>query len=245
MSTLSDLSPEDWPDSFGSNFVFPLDYNRLKSDCVALTHFVPRIHAPLFIKTVEANPDCLPYFMDDMHSMPALLAWLKYYFTHDENVLFAVMDLVTGQFAGILAISHASSWYLTCEVGPGTIFPAFRKTHVFTHGIGLIFNYCLELPPLGLGFRRVQWTSDSSYNDKTVRAALRMGAKLEGLMRQYYYVTNKAAIHQGHPARENDPRRGGSADSFLLSMCSNDWEEGGRERVRAEMERTAKPRALL
>lgn len=245
MSTLSTSSPENWPDSWGTNFVYPLDFNRLKSDRVALTLFIPRIHAPLFIKTIEASPDCLPYFVDDLSTMPTFLAWLQYYFTHDENVLFAVMDLITGHFAGILAITKMSSWYLTCEVGPGTIFPAFRGTHVFTHAIGLIFRYCLELPPAGLGLRRVQWTSDSSYNDKTVRAALRMGARKEGVMRWAYHITSKTVIDKGHPPRENDPNRGGSTDSVLLAICCDDWEQGGRERVRTEMARTSQRRALL
>jgi RimJ/RimL family protein N-acetyltransferase len=242
---LSDTSPDNWPDTWGRNFVFPLDYDRLKSDRIALTPFIPRIHAPLFIKTMQAAPDCLPYFIDDLSTMPAFLAWLKYYFTHDEGVLFAIMDLESGQFAGILAITKASPWYLTCEFGPCIISPAFRGTHAFTHGIGLIFNYCLELPPLGLGLRRVQWTTDSVHNDKSVDAALRMGAKKEGVMRWAYHITSKTVIDKGHPPRENDPNRGGSTDSTLLAICCDDWEQGGRERVRAEMTRTAKPRALL
>jgi RimJ/RimL family protein N-acetyltransferase len=242
---MSELSPHDWPDSWGTNFVFPLDFSRLKSDCVALTPFIPRIYAPLFMKETQATPNCLPYFVDDLSTMPRFLTWLQHYFTHDENVLFAVTDLVTGRFAGVAGIIKASAWYLTTEIGPGIIFPAFRGTHVTTHTAGILFGYCLELPPHGLGLRRVQWTTDSSNNHLSSGAAERMGAKKEGIMRWAYYVTSQNVKDKGHPPRENDPNCGGSTDSDLFAMCCDDWEQGGRERVRAEMERTAKPRALL
>lgn len=177
--------------------------------------------------------------MDDLSTMPSFLVWLIHWFTPDENVLFAVTDLITGQFAGVTGMIKASSWYLTAEFGPAIIFPAFRGTHVFTHSVGLIFSYCLELPPHGLGIRRLQWTTDSSNNDISRRAAERMGAKKEGTMRWAYYITSKTVVDEGHLPRENDPNRGGSSDSILLAICCDDWEQGGRERVRTEMARTA------
>lgn len=238
-------SPQDWPDSWGTSFVFPLDFSRLKNDYVALTPFIPRIHAPLFIQAIQAAPDCLPYFVDDLFTMSRFLAWLQYYFTHDENVLFAVTDLVTGQFAGIGGILKASPWYLTAELGPGIILPEFRGTHVLTHIVGILLNYLLDLPPYGLGLRRVQWTTDSSNNNISRRAAERMGLKKEGTMRWAYYITSKNMIDKGHTPRDNDPNRGGSTDSDLLAICCDDWERGGREKVHAEMVRTTKPQALL
>jgi RimJ/RimL family protein N-acetyltransferase len=242
---MSELSPHDWPDSWGTNFVFPLNFDCLKSDRVALIPFMPRIHAPLLIQAIEAAPDCLPFFVDDLSTMPRLLSWLKHYFTHDENVLFAIIDLKTGQFAGIMGIIKASAWYLTAEIGPGIIIPAFRGTYVLTHTVGLVFSYCLELPPLGLGLRRLQWSTDSSNNDLSIRVGLRMGAKKEGIMRWAYYVTSKTVVDKGHPPRENDPNRGGSTDSTLLAICCDDWEQGGRDRVRAQIARTDHRRALL
>jgi RimJ/RimL family protein N-acetyltransferase len=233
---MSVLSSEDWPDAWGTNFAFPLDIDRLKSDRISLTHFIPRIHAAPFVQAFSV-PNGLPYFPDDLSTLPRFLSWLKYYFGSDENVLFAITDLATSQFAGVIGIIKTSPSYLTAEVGPVMIFPSFRRTHVSTHAIGLVFSYCLELPPQGLGLRRLQWTTDSVENDASTRVAERMGMKKEGVMRCAYIITSRTAVYQGRSPREHDPVRGGSTDSVLLAICYDDWEEGVRDRVRSQMAR--------
>jgi hypothetical protein len=91
---MSVISPEDWPGAWGTNFVFPLDIDRLKGDRVSLTHFVPRIHTTPFVQSLSA-PNDLPYFADDLSTLPHFLGWLKYYFGNDANVLFAIIDLAS------------------------------------------------------------------------------------------------------------------------------------------------------
>lgn len=127
------------------------------------------------------------------------------------------------------------------EIGFIEIFRAFQRTHVSTHAIGLLLHYLLELPNStsryggGLGLRRVQWQAHSE-NKPSVRAAERMGFRLEGIMRW------RRILPQAKRGLDTPSERAGGGlkgrHSAILSLCWDDWElEGGRELVEKQMER--------
>jgi hypothetical protein len=58
-----------------------------------------------------------------------------------------------------------------------------QRTHVLTHGAGLMMHRILDLPSEGgLGLRRCQWHT-TSMNEPSKKAALRLGYKHEGVWR--------------------------------------------------------------
>jgi hypothetical protein len=63
------------------------------------------------------------------------------------------------------------------------VLPLYQRTFVSTHAIGLLLDYALQKPgDGGLGLRRVQWMAHAD-NTASVRAAERMGFKMEGVLR--------------------------------------------------------------
>jgi hypothetical protein len=100
--------------------------------------------------------------------------------------------------------------------------------------VGLLLQYCLELPENGgLGLRRVQWLANAQ-NEASIKTALRMGFQHEGVKRWERIVP--AAVGKPNTAeklpREGDPRRTGlGRHTAVLGLCWDDWEDGTREKV--------------
>lgn len=137
--------------------------------------------------------------------------------------------------AGMLGFLNSSVANLCTEIGYVLMLPEFHRTHVTTNAVGLLLHYCLDLPEAGgLGLRRVQWQT-SSNNQKSVNAAKRLGFHWEGIQRwqkvwpgakDKFPASNGIKVRDGDPRRENPGR-----DTAVLSMCWDDWEEGGRDKV--------------
>lgn len=104
--------------------------------------------------------------------------------------------------------------------------------------VGLLLEYCLELPENGgLGLRRVQWQANAQ-NAISIRLAQRLGFQYEGVRRWERVIpaaTTKPNTAERLP-REGDPRRVDyGRHTAVLGSCWDDWEDGGREKVRELM----------
>ena len=104
--------------------------------------------------------------------------------------------------------------------------------------IGLLLQFCLELPENGgLGLRRVEWQADAQ-NAASIKASLRMGFQHEGVKRWHRIVpaSNGKPNTAERLPREGDPRRGDfGRHTVVLGLCWDDWEDGTREKVRELM----------
>ncbi|EUC59733.1 GNAT family acetyltransferase, putative [Rhizoctonia solani AG-3 Rhs1AP] len=137
--------------------------------------------------------------------------------------------------AGTIGYLRASPELSSVEIGYVIILPAYQRTFVSTHAIGLLLDYALQKPSDGgLGLRRVQWQAHAD-NAASIRAAQRMGLKLEGILRWERTVpTDK---DNGIKARDDDVLQRRGRHSAMLAMCWDDWEEEGREHVQKMMAR--------
>jgi RimJ/RimL family protein N-acetyltransferase len=165
-------------------------------------------------------------------------------------VLFAIIDKTKpssaadeeGALAGIMCYMNTSPVNLCTEIGYIAILLPFQRTHVTSNAVGLLLQYALETPSQGgLGLRRVQWQC-SSNNAPSIRAAERMGFRKEGIMkwhRVYHGGKDKGKAHNGRefPLRDGDGEQDYARDTVMLSQCWDDWEQGGREKVQAIMDR--------
>jgi RimJ/RimL family protein N-acetyltransferase len=84
----------------------------------------------------------------------------------------------------------------------------------------------------GLGLRRVQWTCDSG-NAPSLRTAQRLGFRFEGTLRWLLVLPETSAV--GDKPREGDEVRGNGRHDHYLSVCWDDWKEGGRELLETQM----------
>jgi RimJ/RimL family protein N-acetyltransferase len=189
---------------------------------------------------VQSSPhlyDYLPYgpfqTAEDFHK-----TFFDSYIRDDTGtVLFAVYNKngpgKSDVLAGCMGYSNSSVPHLAAEIGHVVTLPAFQRTHVTSNAVGLLLHYALDPPSSGgLGLRRVVWQACTP-NDKSVRAALRMGFQREATLRWGRILPlgkEKAGNKKGE--RSEDPRSGYvGIDAVMLSLCWDDWEGGARRRV--------------
>ncbi|KAH9837904.1 acyl-CoA N-acyltransferase [Rhodofomes roseus] len=243
------------PSPYDINFAFPLDTAWLESTHVRLTPFIPRVHARAYWDAVApVSTELFRHFGIAWATMEENLAYIeKSYRQSPENILFAIIDKTrsgeasaqrdddamsappaAGSLAGVISLLHTSSKNLTAEIGYTVVLPAFQRTHVAAHAVGLLLRYCLDLPsasPPGLGLRRVQWMAYPE-NIASIRLAEKMGFKREGVFRWMWAVSDEEGVK---------PRKGDSMedktgrDTVILAICWDDWEEGGRSRVQSRI----------
>ena len=141
--------------------------------------------------------------------------------------------------AGLIGLLNSSVINLVTEIGFVLILPPFQRTHIASNATGLLLGYTLNLPsesPPGLGLRRVVWQAHS-LNKASVGLAERMGFKLEGILR-WERALSPRKKEMGRTPRKGDPRRDYvGRDTALLALCWDDWEDGGRDKVKLVMRR--------
>ncbi|KAI0270165.1 acyl-CoA N-acyltransferase [Russula aff. rugulosa BPL654] len=215
----------------------------LESDRVKATPFIPSLYARAYADQVKAHPDIHRYYPLDLTSLDKILLKIETLVRRrPAYILFAIIDKARGDaFAGVIGLFGASPTNLSVEIAWIVVFPEFRRTYVTSNAVGLVLNYCLELPSApperrGLGFRRVQWSAHPE-NQPSIALAKRLGFKEEGVQR-WTWVVPQVVESNGIPLRDGDPKSPSlGRHSAVLSLCADDWENGGRELVRHMIDR--------
>ncbi|KAI0280583.1 acyl-CoA N-acyltransferase [Russula aff. rugulosa BPL654] len=237
MSFTNSYKPEDplpsgyyGPDPYDINWMMPLHEATLESDRVKLTPFIPSLYARPYADQVKAHPDLHRWYSFDLSDLDNILTNVETVARRNPTaILFAVIDKARGNaFAGVIALLTTFPMNLSTELGWLVIFPEFRRSYVTSNAIGLLLNYCLEVPdPLPA----------HTANGPSHAAAKRMGFKEEGVMR-WTWVMPEGAEGNGIPLRDGDPfnsRLG--RHNAVFSFCADDWESGGREHVQKMIDR--------
>ena len=232
------------PDPYDVNWIMPLHEATLESDRIKLTPFIPSLHAKGYAEQIAAHPELHRYFPFNPSTLDEILTIVELTVRRDPTwVLFAIIDKARGggTFVGIIGLIRASPANLSAEIAWTIVFPEFQRTYVTSNAVGILLQYCLELPSNpqrpGLGLRRVQWTAHTD-NRPSHAAAKRMGFKEEGVLRWAYVIPagmngNGLALRDGDP---ESPKPG--RDSLVFSLCADDWESGGREHVQQMIDRS-------
>jgi RimJ/RimL family protein N-acetyltransferase len=103
---------------------------------------------------------------------------------------------------------------------------------VTTNAVGLLLNYLLEAP---LSLRRVTWLANAR-NERSVKAAERMGFRLEGVMR-WHRILPEGKDGQLVELEGLSNGRGPGRDTAMLSICWDDWRDGVKDRVHTLVDR--------
>ncbi|KAF8891792.1 acyl-CoA N-acyltransferase [Infundibulicybe gibba] len=245
----------DYAHPYDFNFCFPVP-DVLENDRVKLVPFIAEKHAPPFFEATLPHPDVythLPYGpYTSCHDLTASFIEGVIH-SNDGRLLFAIYDKThpareprsdgeTYEMAGIIGLLNSSAEHLKTEMGYIVILPAFQRTHVLSNATGLVLHYALDAPsttpgsPLSLGLRRIAWQANS-VNKASVRAAERMGFRLEGIIRWDRVLHGaKGKVGNGKASRPGEDTLG--RDTAMLGLCWEEWEmEGVREKVDAVMDR--------
>jgi len=229
-------------ETFDPNFCFPV--KDLENDWVKLTPFNPAIHGDWYWENTRDHPGLykqLPFGPFDSKEKLLGPVFTQRIQPDQGFVVYAAYDKVfepNPTPAGIVGLLNASPMDLSAEIGFVVAFPRYQRTHLTSNMVGLLLQYCLEVPEHGgLGLRRVQWQTNAN-NDASVKAALRMGFQHEGVKRWDRVIpasVGKPNTVEKLP-REGDPRRTDfGRHTVLLGLCWDDWEDWTREKVRQLM----------
>jgi RimJ/RimL family protein N-acetyltransferase len=220
----------------------------------------PAIHTPPFFELTSPHPELFTYI--PFNPLPSIAAMNNAHAARTQPdpgaVLFAIIDKTRtdsfnvdkdGAFAGSIGLEDTSVHNLSTEIGFIIILPEFQRTHVTSNAVGLLLQYTLDLPSDGgLGLRRVQWQCNDA-NAASVRAAERMTFRREALLRwdrvmhggwQAGKIGNNRAMPRCDVVCEDEgPKKQEEMgrDTLLFSICHDDWDYGGKERVKSVMER--------
>ncbi|KAI6021526.1 hypothetical protein BKA83DRAFT_4283209, partial [Pisolithus microcarpus] len=135
------------PEPYDVNFVFRVP-PVLFSAKVRLVPFVPRVHAAAYFDGVRGYESMYQHMPVALEHPLDLLRLTEDFRRNTSSILFAIID-TTRSIAGLIGLLDTNVDHLVTEIGP------VIRTHVGSHAVGLLLKYTLELPPAGLGLRRV------------------------------------------------------------------------------------------
>jgi RimJ/RimL family protein N-acetyltransferase len=163
----------------------------------------PARHAAALFEANAADADGShwTYLFDEK---PATLAayseWARKAAATEDPLFHAIVDLRTGQPAGVAAFMRVDRVRGVIEVGHINFSPALQRTRQATEAIFLFMSRTFD----ELGYRRLEWKCDS-LNAPSRAAALRFGFTFEGLFRQ-------AVVYKGR-----------NRDTAWYSIIDREW----------------------
>jgi RimJ/RimL family protein N-acetyltransferase len=96
-----------------------------------------------------------------------------------------VFDVATDQPVGMTTLMSNFPEHLKIELGNIWYAPLVQRTNANLEATYLMLRHCFDL-----GYRRVEWKCDS-LNERSRRAALRMGFQFEGIQEAHFIVKGR------------------------------------------------------
>jgi RimJ/RimL family protein N-acetyltransferase len=133
-----------------------------------------------------------------------LAAYLRTLVAAPDGLCFCVTDASSGLRLGVVNYQANFPEHLKVELGGIWYSPVAQRTRVNTEAIRLLLEHAF-----GLGYRRVEWKCDA-LNDRSRRAAERLGFSFEGIQDAHYIV------------------KGRNRDTAWFRMLDSEWPAAGR-----------------
>ncbi|MBT6069683.1 MAG: GNAT family N-acetyltransferase [Proteobacteria bacterium] len=162
----------------------------------------------------------LPY--GPFNTNEQLKAWLEAVASEKDPLFFTILN-THNQPIGIASYLRINPVSGSIEVGHIHFSPALQRTPTATEAMYLMMRYAFEL-----GYRRYEWKCDA-LNNRSRRAALRLGLSFEGIFRQatVYKSRNRdtawfAAIDSEWPALKV---------AFETWLKNDNFDQDGKQRL--------------
>ena len=182
----------------------PPQRGTLAGRFVTLAPVEPDRHAPALFAASHgpaADPALwtyLPYGPFDDEA--ALAAFLRDAAASDDPLFFTVLDARGGVPVGIVSYLRMAPSDAVVEIGHIWFGGALQRTAGATEAIYLLARHAFD----DLGHRRLEWKCNAA-NERSVRAAERLGFTYEGTFRQHMIV------------------KGANRDTAWFSMLDGEW----------------------
>ncbi len=136
-------------------------------------------------------------------------AFLRDWQARPDLIVFTARDAATGKTIGSISLMCIRPEHGVAELGNIWYAPSAQRSRANTEACHLLLSHCFD----ELGYRRMEWKCNAR-NERSHRAALRLGFTFEGIFRQHMIV------------------RGESRDTTWLSILNHEW-----PRIRAAQHR--------
>lgn len=176
---------------------------HLAGKCVELVALDPNRHAEALHRASHgAEKDALWRYLRDgpYPNMQAHRDHLARLCASDQFSGYAIIDRISLSVLGQAALMKFNPEHRSVEIGYVLFLPALQRTRGGTEALFLLMRHAFET----LKLRRCEWRCDSQ-NAKSERAALRLGFRQEGRLRQHMLV------------------KGRSRDTMIFSLLDTEW----------------------
>lgn len=112
--------------------------------------------------------------------------WLKEQEQSTDPLFYTILNAKNNKALGYISLMRIQPQHGVLEIGHVVFSPELQKTTAATEAIYLLLNYSFS----ELGYRRVEWKCDA-LNEKSGKAALRLGFTFEGIFRQALVYKNR------------------------------------------------------
>ncbi len=144
-------------------------------------------------------------------SRDAMHAWLKVCASSEDPLFFTVIERETGRGVGMCSFMSIVPEMRRIEIGHIWYAPHLQGSGISVEVAWMLLMEAFE----GLQYRRVEWKCNA-LNERSRRAALKLGFTFEGVFRQHMIV------------------KGRNRDSAWFAMTDGDWATA-RERLEIRM----------
>lgn len=128
-----------------------------------------------------------------------LKAYLRGQVEAANGLCLCVVDIPSGKPVGVVNFMNNEPAHLKIELGSIWYSPLVQRTHANTESTYLMLRHAFDL-----GYRRLEWKCNS-LNERSRRAALRMGFQFEGIQDNHFIIKDR------------------SRDSAWFRMLDRDW----------------------
>lgn len=176
------------PVTLGGEYVRlePLQLERDAEPLYAVSNGTP---IQLNGRTVEAyDADALIWrymFGGPFATLDDFIAYLHPQVDAINGLCLCVFDAASGRQVGVANYMNNFPQHLKVELGSIWYSPIVQRTPANTEATYLMLKHAFEL-----GYRRVEWKCDA-LNERSRRAALRMGFKFEGIQDSHFIIKNR------------------------------------------------------
>ena len=135
-------------------------------------------------------------------SLEEFQAFVRLQEESEDPLHFAILDRESGRSIGTASLMRIEPKHRVIEVGHILFTGALQRTRGATEAMYLLARYVFEV----LGYRRYEWKCNAA-NEKSKRAAGRLGFTFEGVFRQHMII------------------KGENRDTAWYSMLDSEWPE--------------------
>lgn len=164
----------------------PLNVERDAAPLFAISNGQPASLGSRSIGAYDADRLIWRYlFAGPFPDVEAMLPYLHRQVNAANGLCLCVFDMATGQHIGVVNYMNNTPEHLKIELGGIWYSPLAQRTPANTEATYLMLRHAFDL-----GYRRAEWKCDS-LNERSRRAALRMGFKFEGIQEAHYIVKGR------------------------------------------------------